>query len=141
MFELGGYNKLINMKGIESPFGKTGNFIAEYDAENKSFTASATTWGLVGFVLEIAAIWQEGAGVEASAAEPEVKIEFIDRKITKKCISTYTYNPETKILGRSCRFLDILNETMLAFQEYKINHKDAAVFKDIKDSLSILRVI
>lgn len=140
MFELGGYNKLINMKGIESPFGKTGNFIAEYDAENKSFTASATTWGLVGFVLEVTpTIWQEGAGIEAAAAEPEVKIEFIDRKITKKCVSTFTYNPETKVLWEDLAGLDILNETMLAFQEYKINHKDAAVFKDIKDSLSILR--
>ncbi len=139
-FELGGYNKLINMKGIKSPFGKTGNFIAEYDSENKSFTTAATTWGLVGFVLEITpTIWQEGAGIEATAAEPEIKIEYIDRKITKKCISTFTYNPETKVLWEDLAGLDICNEALLAFQEYKINYKDAAVFRDIQDSMSILR--
>ena len=140
---LGAYNKTINIKGIVNPYnGKKGAFIAQYDAESKELYCAKPDWGFSGFVLELVpTIWQDGSSIDGVMVEPEVVVGTINKSIDSKCLQKFDYNPETKILWEDLAELDIINETLLAFQNYKINHKDNAVFADIHDTIDTLREI
>lgn len=141
--ELGAYNKTINIKGIANPYdGKKGAFIAQYDAENKELYCAKPDWGFVGFVFEVVpTIWQDGSSIDGAMVEPSVEVDTINKSIDAKCMQKFDYNPETKILWEDLAELDIINETLLAFQNYKINHKDSAVYRDIHATVDILREI